>query len=64
MNGTRWNLAPAGWTNSHLYQFVVGRGDYYIGAPSEDDFYEVEDSRKMKIITLLNAPKDKTMTKF
>jgi hypothetical protein len=48
-----------GWTNSHLYQFVVGRGEYYIGVPSEDDFYEVEDSRKMKINTLLNEPKDK-----
>lgn len=47
-----------GWTHSHLHQFVVGNNQRRIGIPFEDDFDEMEDSRKIKINSLLKAPKD------
>jgi hypothetical protein len=55
-----------GWTNSHLHQFVVGNYERSIGVPYEDDFDfgETEDSRNIKINTLLNAPKDKIIYEY
>ncbi len=53
-----------GWTDSHLYQFITGRNQRYIGVPFDDDFGEMEDSRKIKIKSLLNAPKDKILYEY
>lgn len=43
-----------GWTNSHLYQFVVG-GTYF-GEPDPDDFYEVRSSRRAKLAHVASRP--------
>lgn len=48
-----------GWTNSHLHQFIVGRDEIYIGIPHEDDWVEMADSRKTKLMKYLSHPKDK-----
>ncbi len=48
-----------GWTNSHLHQFVVGKGQEYIHPPFPDDEEEATDSRETKISAHLAAPKDK-----
>ena len=53
-----------GWDHSHLHQFVVGKYQRRIGVPYEDDFNKMEDSRKIKINSLLNAPKDKILYEY
>ncbi|MEZ4926239.1 MAG: plasmid pRiA4b ORF-3 family protein [Saprospiraceae bacterium] len=53
-----------GWTNSHLHQFALGKNERTIGIPHEDDFSKVEDSRKIKINSLLKAPKDKILYEY
>jgi Plasmid pRiA4b ORF-3-like protein len=52
-----------GWTNSHLYQFKVGRSQY-IGLPHPDDYEEMVDSRKLKISSLLSEPKNKVVYEY
>ena len=48
-----------GWTNSHLHQFEVGRGQEYIRPPLEEDWDEPTDSRKTPISEHLAAIKEK-----
>ncbi len=52
-----------GWTHSHLHQFIVGRYQRRIGIPFEDD-EEMEDSRELKINSILNAPKSKIVYEY
>lgn len=43
--------AAFGWDDAHLYQFSEGGhgADWSIGEPSEDDWHEVKNSRKIKL---------------
>ena len=47
-----------GWRNYHLYQFTYGQR-FHIGVPHPEDFFYLEDSRKLKINTLLAYPNNK-----
>ena len=54
-----------GWTHSHLHQFLVGSYERRIGIPyGDDDFDELEDSRNIKINSILNVPKDKIVYEY
>ncbi len=46
-----------GWTNSHLHQFIVA-GTYYT-LPEDDFAGEVTDYRKIKLESVIDAPKAK-----
>lgn len=45
-----------GWTNSHLHQFIKDEEHY--GIPSDEDFFDVTDERKVKLSDLLHKEKD------
>ncbi len=53
-----------GWTHSHLHQFIVGKYQRRIGIPFDDDFDEMEDSREIKINSILNVPKAKIVYEY
>ncbi|MEM9887591.1 MAG: plasmid pRiA4b ORF-3 family protein [Bacteroidota bacterium] len=51
-----------GWHNAHLHQFMVG--NTYLGIPSEDDFIEVMDSRKIKLSQIFRVPKSAVLYEY
>lgn len=59
-----------GWVGYHSHQFVVGRNDRFISIPFDDDLVDMdemddmEDGHKIKIKSLLNAPKDKVIYEY
>ncbi|HMO41031.1 MAG TPA: plasmid pRiA4b ORF-3 family protein [Saprospiraceae bacterium] len=46
-----------GWENGHLHQFIT-KDRRFLGIPSSEDFFEVEDARKIKLSDELLAEKD------
>jgi hypothetical protein len=46
-----------GWENYHLHQFIVG-GTWF-GEPSPDDYYEVEDERRVTLARIARGEKFK-----
>lgn len=50
------------WEGYHLHQFTVGREHF--GVPSDDDYEEVHDERRVRLEQLLQAPKDKLLYEY
>ena len=46
-----------GWENGHLHQFIT-KDRRFLGIPSSEDFFEIEDARKIKLADELLAERD------
>ena len=51
-----------GWTNSHLHQFVFNKCLYAL--PDDESFLDIVDYRKIKLDSLITAPKSKIMYEY
>lgn len=51
-----------GWTNSHLHQFVFNNSFYAL--PDDESFPDIVDYRKIKLDSLITAPKSKIMYEY